>query len=114
LDGVFSAMEQVIPGERDIFIAGDFNLVPANLSQAVSVRISTIGTGSTLNAQGNLTNNVYDHFLVLDENATSELIGDPAIIDVRTSANNNKIFFDTVSDHLPVLVRLRASGPDDD
>ena len=107
-------MEAARAGEKDIFIAGDFNLVPEDLQQAITVTDRTQGSGSTLNNQGQRTDNLYDHFLVLDGEATSEMIGDPEVLDVRGVAANNQMFFSTVSDHLPVSVRMLCSGPDDD
>jgi hypothetical protein len=114
IDDVFTAMAAARPGEGDIIIAGDYNLVPADLRAVVSVDVTTQGTGSTLNSSGGRTSNLYDHLLVHDRQKTSEMIGDPEVIDVLNVAADNKAFFDTVSDHLPVVVRLRASGPDDD
>lgn len=114
LGDVFAAMEAARPGERDIFIAGDFNLVPDDLQQVITVTDRTQGSGSTLNDQGERTNNLYDHFFVLDQEATSEMIGNPEVLDVRGSAANDKTYFNTVSDHLPIFVKMRCSGPDDD
>jgi ABC-type tungstate transport system permease subunit len=80
----------------------------------VSVQVTTQGTGSTLNSSGGRTSNLYDHILVHDKQATAEMIGAPEVVDVRSVAADDKAFYDTVSDHLPIVVRLRASGPDDD
>ncbi|MFC1523661.1 SH3 domain-containing protein [Thermodesulfobacteriota bacterium] len=113
LNEVFQAMEASRPGERDLLIAGDFNLVPRQLRQAVTYSVNTQGTGSTLD-DGERTDNLYDHLLVYDEAATSEMIGDPEIIDIRNVATSNLVFFQTISDHLPIVVRMRSSGPDDD
>ena len=114
LGDVFAAMAAAREGEKDIFIAGDFNLVPEDLQQAITVSDRTQGSGSTLNDQGERTDNLYDHFLVLDLEATSEMIGNPEVLDVSGVAASNKVFFRTVSDHLPASVRMRCSGPDDD
>ncbi len=114
IDDVFAAMEAARPSERDIIIAGDFNLVPANLQQVVDVLVKTRGAGSTLNSEGELTTNLYDHILILDEQATSEMIDTPQVIDVRGIAPSNLDFYRLCSDHLPVVIRLRACGPDDD
>ncbi|MCK4819749.1 hypothetical protein KA005_28540, partial [bacterium] len=63
---------------------------------------------------GGLSPNLFDHLLVHDEEASSELIGNAEILDVRGEAANDQTFFQTVSDHLPIRIRVRASGPDDD
>jgi hypothetical protein len=114
IDDVFAAMAAARQGEGDIIIAGDYNLVPTDLRTVVAVEVTTQGTGSTLNSSGKRTSNLYDHLLVHDRQKTSEMIGDPEVVDVRSAAADDKSFYDTVSDHLPVLVRVRASGPDDD
>jgi hypothetical protein len=114
LGDVFSAMGAAQPGERDLIIAGDFNLVPADLEDAVGREITTAGTGSTLNGQGDRTGNLYDHIVVDDPQTTAELIGSATVIDVRDVAADNETFFRTVSDHLPVVVHARRTGPDDD
>ena len=107
-------MEAARTGEKDIFFADDFNLVPDDLQQVITVSDRTLGSGSTLNDQGDRTDNLYDHFLVLDLEATSEMIGDPEVLYVRGAAAGNKVFFRTVSDHPPIFVKMRCSGPDDD
>lgn len=113
LEDVFSAMAAARPGERDLLIAGDFNLVPIDLQETVSRPISTEGTGSTLNSTGAVTSNVYDHLLVFDVTATHEQLEPARVLDVRHVAATNRAFFQTVSDHLPIVARFRII-PDDD
>lgn len=114
LDGVFTAMGQSKPGEADLLIVGDFNLIPTILHEAVSVADRTEGSGSTLNSNGDRTTNLYDHVLVHDEAATSEMVDDAVVLNRIGLAATPKVFYQTVSDHLPVMVRMRSSGPDDD
>lgn len=114
LTEVFQSMAQAKPGEKDLLIAGDFNLVPSQLQAIFPKRNKTTGTGSTLNSKGERTNNLYDHLLVYDTVSTSELIGNAEVLDVRSKASSNMIFFKTISDHLPIVVRMRTSRPDDD
>ena len=114
LSAVFASMATARPGELDRIILGDFNLVPSDLEDAIGREIPTVGTGSTLNGSGERTQNLYDHLLVNDSDATSEQIGSAEVIDVRSEAANNKLFFDTVSDHLPIVARFNTAGPDDD
>lgn len=114
IDDVFAAMQASRQGERDIIIAGDFNLVPAHLQQVLDVLVKTRGSASTLDSTGELTDNLYDHLLILDEQATTEMIDPPTVIDVRSVALSPREFYRTCSDHLPAVIRLRASGPDDD
>jgi hypothetical protein len=114
LGEVFGAMGTARPGERDFIIVGDFNLVPENLRLVVTAAIRSQGSGSTLNSHGQRTTNLYDHMIVFDDGATSEMIGNAEVLDVRNVTTNNQEFFRTISDHLPIAVRLRTSGTDDD
>jgi hypothetical protein len=109
---VFDAMRQARPAERDHIIVGDFNLVPSNMQAALGSPVLTVGTASTLNSAGEVAN-LYDHLLIFDQAATSELQANPEILDVRDLATSRPIFYQTVSDHLPIRARFR-SGPDDD
>lgn len=115
VDDVFPSMAAAVPGEQDLLIVGDFNLTPAQLATVVTTAADrTTGTGSTLNQSGGVTGNLYDHLLVQDESATTELVGNARVLDVRHVATTNEVFFQTVSDHLPIMVEVRSSGPDDD
>lgn len=114
LDDVFTAMAASRPGEGDLIVAGDFNLVPADFEEATGRGIPISGTGSTLNNQGQRTENLYDHLVVFDLAATAEIVGVPEIIDVRSVASDLRTFFQTISDHLPIVARFRTEGPDDD
>jgi len=114
LEDVFASMEAARPGEEDLLILGDFNLVPGSLAVTLSVADRTEGTGSTLNLSGERTGNLYDHLLVHDEAASVELVSNAKVIDVSDSAANPQIFYKTVSDHLPIVAEWRITGPDDD
>jgi hypothetical protein len=114
LDDVFTAMKLARPGEDDLIIAGDFHLESVELPEATRAADRTRGDGSLLNLLGQRTASLPDHILVYDSHATAELLGDAAPLDVRGVAPSNAEFYRTVSDHLPIMVRLRASGPDDD
>ena len=67
-----------------------------------------------LNSSRERTDNLYAHLLVNDENATLEMIGNAKVLDVRSEVSVNAEFYRTVSDHLPIIVRMRSSEPDDD
>ncbi|HUF10889.1 MAG TPA: hypothetical protein VMO47_16335, partial [Rhodothermales bacterium] len=84
------------------------------LAEAIGREIPTVGTGSTLNGSGERTQNLYDHLIVNDSDATAEQIGSAEVIDVRAEAASNEVFFDTVSDHLPIVARFNLAGVDDD
>ena len=113
LPSVFSAMSAARPTERDLIISGDFNLVPIDLTEAISRPIDTSGSGSTMNSTGNVTTNVYDHIIASDPAATSEMLGPASIVDVRGVSASNRVFFQTVSDHLPIVVKLKVGADDD-
>lgn len=111
---VFAAMKFARPGEADLFIAGDFNLTPEILKEHSQAADKTTGTGSTLNSSGARTTNLYDHLLVLDGHATSELVMSARVLDVRNKASTNKAFYKTTSDHLPIVGRFFRNRSDDD
>jgi len=113
VEDVFQSMSAARPGEGDLLVIGDFNLVPSDLDAAISREVPTSGTGSTLNGSGERTGNLYDHLVVGDPAATTELVGSVEVLDVRGVAADNRTFFRTVSDHLPIMARFRV-GPDDD
>jgi hypothetical protein len=56
---------------------------------------------------------MYDNRLISDQAATGDLDGSPEILDVRDVATSPAVFYQTLSDHLPIRARFR-SGPDDD
>jgi endonuclease/exonuclease/phosphatase family metal-dependent hydrolase len=114
LKEIFQSMAQARSGEKDLIIAGDFNLVPNQLKTIFLAGDRTSGSGSTLNSSGGRTANLYDHLLVYDTDATAEMIGNAEVLDVRSKASSNASFYKTISDHLPIVVRMRSSGPDDD
>ena len=110
---VFDAMGEERPAERDRILVGDFNLGTTDLEVALGPQVKTLGEGSTLNSVGERTANLYDHLLVFDRSATTEMIGSPEVLDVRAAAATPREFFRTVSDHLPVRALFRAEGDDD-
>lgn len=111
---VFAAMKLARPGEADLFVAGDFNLTPEVLKEHSPAADRTTGTGSTLNSSGARTANLYDHLLVFNGHATSELVVPAQVLDMRKKASTNKTFYKTVSDHLPIVGRFFRNGSDDD
>lgn len=110
---VFGAMGEARPGERDRILVGDFNLSTPDLEVALGPQVTTLGTGSTLNSLGERTANLYDHLLLFDRAATSEMVGSPEVLDVREVAPTSRDYFRAVSDHLPVRALFRAAGDDD-
>lgn len=113
MDQVFASMAAARPGERDLLISGDFNLKPTDLTATIAQQVRTIGTGSTIRIDGSLTNNLYDHLIAFDLAATTEMIAPDEVLDLRNLAASNKAFFNTVSDHLPLVARFRIDADDD-
>ena len=114
LEGVFRAMGEARPGEKDLIVAGDFNLTPSKMETALGDRPRIAGLGSTLKSSGARTENIYDYVLIHDQDATSEVTKQPTIIDVRWVAADHASFRKTVSDHLPVVAEFGTDGHDDD
>ena len=114
LGDVLGNMSGAREGEGDLLIAGDFNLVSEVLARVLPFYDATSGSGSTLNRRGQRTDNLYDHLLVEDKEATAELLEHAVIVDVRDRAASPEVFFRTVSDHLPLVAVFDTGGPDDD
>lgn len=111
---VFQAMKEARPGERDLIIAGDFNLVTSDLKETLTFVQGTVANGSTLNSSGAVTKNVYDHILIYDSKASQEMSVPPKIIEATHYVHDGKEFYTNISDHLPVVSLFRTAGPDDD
>lgn len=114
IDVVFDTMAAANPDERDLLIVGDFNLTSSPLQASTRAEDRTEGTGSTLNSEGERTENLYDHLLVRDEAASQELMGNARVLEVSDRAADPRSFYRTVSDHLPVVARWNLAGGDDD
>jgi endonuclease/exonuclease/phosphatase family metal-dependent hydrolase len=114
LGDVSASMQAARPGEKDLMIVGDFNRVPSQIATLLpSFADRTSGSGSTLNTGGDITANLYDHIMVRDQAATTEMRGDAVVLDVRSMASSPSAFYTTVSDHLPIVVELKSSADDD-
>lgn len=111
---VFAAMQRARPGEGDLLIAGDFNLEAVELPLPSPVAARSDGSGSLLDLRGEATGRRPDHILVYDGTATAELLGDATALDARGVAPTARAYYTTVSDHLPIMIRLRGDGADDD
>lgn len=114
LDAVFAAMREAMPGEGDLFIAGDFNLGPDDVRPLVAAAPVVRGDGSTLDLRGERSELLADQILVLDPKASREMRGMGEVVDVRAAHGGARSFARTISDHLPVVLRLETRLPDDD
>jgi len=111
---VLAQMTAARPGERDVWMLGDYNLVPAELARALAVTDDTeAGGGSTLRSTGARTPNLYDHLVVSDVAASPELRGKAHVLDVLDVASTPADFYRNVSDHLPIVVEVAATSDDD-
>lgn len=79
--------------------------------------------GTTVNIQGNVTANHYDHFIIVYPQLTTEKRGQnivdgrglvPASPNLNTPAKRNVYFEQAVSDHLMTQIVFDVTGPDDD
>lgn len=114
LKDVFASMQAARPGEKDLMITGDFNRVPSEIASLLpEFADRTEGTASTLNNTGNLSANLYDHVIVYDPVATTEIQGNAKVLDVRNVAASPLEFYRTVSDHLPIMVVFQSAKDDD-
>jgi hypothetical protein len=113
IDEAFAALARLLPGERELFMIGDFNLTPSELAPLTRARDRTQGQGSTLAAAGAVSAHLYDHLLAFGEPANAALPADAVVLDVRAEASEPASFRERVSDHLPIVANLPAS-PDAD
>lgn len=114
LDQVLQAMRAVRPGERDLFLLGDLNLVPVQVAPFLSASLRTQESGSTLRSDGSRTDRLYDQLWVFDGAASRELWGDAWVLDVRHVGGSADDYVRSVSDHLPIVALARTDLPDDD
>lgn len=114
VDDAVRSMQAAWPNEKDLLLFGDFNLTPDNLAEVTELTIFGSGDGSTLNASGERTRNLYDNLLVTSLSATPELVDRAEVLDVREEAGGPEYYAAHVSDHLPIRVLLYPSSEDDD
>lgn len=111
---VVDEMKRARRGENDVLLVGDFNLVPAQLAAATRLSDWTEGSGSTLNRHGDRTTHLYDHVLLDSPASTPELATKARVLDVRSECASARLFEQTVSDHLPVVLDIDVFQADDD
>jgi len=114
IDAVFAIMAAARPGEGDLIVAGEFNLDSSELALVTTAADRTAGSGSTLNLLGEPTASLHDHILVRAPRAMAEMVGNGIVLDVRSVAESPREFRRAVSDHLPVMVRIRTAASDRD
>ena len=102
------------PGEGDVIVAGEFNLDSAELALVTTAADRTAGSGSRLNLLGEPVAILRDHILVRPQRATVAMVGNGMVLDVRGVAASPREFRRAVSDHLPVMIRLRTAVTDRD
>jgi hypothetical protein len=94
----------------DVILVGDFNLTPRELNVAIPrYQDLTDGAGSTVNGEGDITDNLFDHLVVPSGEAVAREVGRAQVLDVRKRARRG--FFRTVSDHLPIRFVLPTAAP---
>lgn len=114
IDEAVREMLEFSPEEGDLLLFGDFNLTPASLAEVTKLTIFGSGDGSSLNAAGARTDNLYDNLLVASLAETPELLDRAEVLDVREAVANPEYYVAHVSDHLPIRVTLHPSSEDDD
>jgi hypothetical protein len=114
LDAALRSFQSAWPREQEIFLLGDFNLTPEDLTQAVNFADYTTGQGSTLSPNGLVTDHLYDHLLLVNEQANRTLSGPATVLDVREEAGGPLAYVEHVSDHLPIAATFNPEAGDDD
>ncbi len=109
-----AAVEKAAPaGEKDILVIGDLNLRKSDVARVLPYFDATDGTGSTLNARGEITDHLYDHLLVVHREDTREVRGEAEVLDVRGQGFDPATYARTVSDQLPIRVVIDGRVDDD-
>lgn len=113
VEGAMAAMAQASPGEGDVWLVGDLNLVPKDLAKVVTRERRARGKGSTLDENARITDHLYDQLVVWDGRASGELGASAEVLDVRALGGDVESFVREVSDHLPIRVRVATERDDD-
>jgi hypothetical protein len=83
-------------------MVGDFNLTPRDMEVALPAwKDLTTGSGSTINSDDGVSNNLYDHVLVPPDEPNLAGLRPAEVLDVRSYAKDDT-FFRSISDHLPI------------
>jgi hypothetical protein len=91
----------------DVVLLGDFNLKPDEMAEALpTLTDHTVGEGSTINLNDDVTPNLYDHLLLLSDSPLVKAVKPAEVLDVRSYAEHGS-YFGTISDHLPIRFVLR-------
>jgi endonuclease/exonuclease/phosphatase family metal-dependent hydrolase len=113
-DGTREDVVRTIRNSRphaDVVFVGDFNLTTRELHDVLpTYRDLTAGTGSTINADGAITDNLYDHVVVAPDEPLAAELAPAQVLDVRGVAHDAS-YFSSVSDHLPIRFVLGATAP---
>ncbi len=104
------------PGEQDVIIAGDFNLVPTRPAWLEALGADglrrLIDPAALTTLSGGRLRNHYDD-VVVDPRYTTEFTGDSGVRDLGAEAGSLTLAERTMSDHLPVFAQF-ATDTDDD
>jgi endonuclease/exonuclease/phosphatase family metal-dependent hydrolase len=102
-DDFFNAMKASAPAGSDIVLAGDFNLTTSEIKEVLPNYIDlTDGNGSTLNDTSGISDNEYDHIIVMPGQTLLTNTKPAIVMDVRETHQPDAGFYQTVSDHLPI------------
>ena len=110
IDDVFAAMSRARPGATDLIVAGQFHLETVELQTLTKAFVRTHGPGVALDLRGEPTRGLRDHVVVYDQRTATEMSADGFVFDARSAVTSPSKYRQTVSDHLPLLLRLRVSG----
>jgi endonuclease/exonuclease/phosphatase family metal-dependent hydrolase len=116
---VFAEMRAAAaPEEDDFLVAGDFNLtfgqLTANLDFGTPLSRPGAQKGSMVKREEDAVGSrMLDHLVVADPCASRELERQQRVLDVWVGLGGARAYYDTVSDHLPVMAYART-GRDED
>jgi endonuclease/exonuclease/phosphatase family metal-dependent hydrolase len=112
-DDVVRTMRASRPGNAAVLIMGDLNLPSRDLAEALpTFKDLTVGSGSTINGNDQVTDNLYDHVLAPPDEPLGAMLAPAEVVDIRRYATQGS-YFGSISDHLPIRFVLPVTATPD-
>jgi endonuclease/exonuclease/phosphatase family metal-dependent hydrolase len=108
LDDLLAELPDQFEPIPDVLLFGDLNLVPAAVARASGLVSHTEGAGSTLTAEGEPTEHLFDQLLL---GPYTRLAPTARVLDVRAEAGGAARYLRALSDHLPIVAQLARNRP---
>jgi hypothetical protein len=114
IDSAVLDLRRQCPQENDVFVLGDFNLIPKDLAAVTHYELLAPNDGSTLSPTGERSSHQYDNAILISRASTPELQGGAETLDPREEVGSPRYYRERVSDHLPLRLVFKLRAQDDD